>query len=294
MTKRRVIINADGYGFTPGVNRGVVESFQANLVRSTSCTPNFGFLTEASKVAKQFPAVSFGIHFNLSVGEPVSKPEIVPSLVNDQLRFHGNKLINKILRKELVFNEMVTELKSQAAQLADQGIKITHFDGHQNKHLYPMFFAAAIEVAKYFNIRAMRTHNRMLYLSDGPVPTMAKFRYYLTHPSRIVTHWGGYNRSRSANQRGFVLADRLITPGYIDTSHKTLQSFWTTLAHTLPQGVSEVYCHPGYPDDLLRQNAYYVDERELETKVLSDPALLEIFREAGVEVISFHELIQEH
>lgn len=291
MERKRLIVNADGYGFTPGVNRGIIDTFKNGFIKSTSCTPNFGNLDEISNIANQFNWVSFGIHFNLSVGKPVSSPETVRSLINEVGEFHGHDLFNKIIRKKIAFEDMITELTAQAATLADRNIKITHFDGHQNKHLYPQYFQACLHVAKLFNIKAMRTHNRLLYLASGPIKTRKKIIYYVGHPVRLITHVGGKIRSKKSKKAGLILADRLITPGYLDSSHKTFSYFWKILAQTLPPGISEIYCHPGYPDDMLRKNAKYVEERAIETKILTDSKLLDYFKKQNIDIISFHDLI---
>jgi len=288
---RQLIVNADGYGFTPGVNAGIVRAFETGLVRSTSCTPNFGFLDEVGEIASRFPEVSFGIHYNISVGFPVSPPGEVPSLIGSDGRFHSVGLLGKLLRREIRREELVRELTAQAALLADAGIRITHFDGHQNKHLYPMYFEAALEVSRKFGIRAVRTHRRLLYTFRGPIKATGAMRYYLTHPTRLATHIAGRVRTQMAGLQGFASADRLITPGYADATHKTLREFWEVLARTLPGGVSEVYCHPAVPDELLRANARYVDERAEELRVLTDPSLKQLYDEMGIEVISFQELV---
>lgn len=286
----KLIINADGYGFTPGVNDGIIKTFEAGLVSSTSCTPNFGFLNEAGEVQRQFPHISFGIHFNLSVGKPLSPPEQVRSLLNDKDEFVGAELLKRIFRREAKMEEMETELRAQAAILADQGVKISHFDGHQNRHLWPMYFEACLNTARSFGIRGVRSHRRTLYTNSGPLEGGRKHRYYMRHPKRILTHMGGRRRTAKAERFGYSAADRLITPGYADNSHKSMGGFWRTLAETLPAGYSEVYCHPGYPDDILRANAYYVDERLEETKVLTDPDLKQFYADQGIQMINFWDL----
>lgn len=288
--KPKLIINADGYGFTPGVNDGIIKTFEAGMVTSTSCTPNFGHLGEAGEVQKQFPQVSFGIHFNLNVGPPCAPIETVRSLVGEDGRFHGPALGKKLLRGQVKVEEMEIELSAQAAMLADQGVKISHFDGHQNKHLWPVYFDAACRVAKRFNIPGIRSHRRQLYSTSGPVEESALRSYYLRNPQRIVTHLGGRRRTAQAERRGFVAADRLITPGYADDSHKSLGTFWYNLADTLYKGYSEVYCHPGFPDDLLRANSKYVDPRADEVKVLTDPNLLAHYEKRNITLINFWDL----
>lgn len=287
---RFLILNADGYGFTPGVNQGIVETFESGLVNSTSCTPNFGFLDDAGKIQHRFPEVSFGIHFNLSVGKPLSPPDKVRSLLNDNDEFIGADLLKRIFKREAKLEEMITELEAQASILADQGVKISHFDGHQNRHLWPVYFEACLKAAKRFGIKGVRSHRRALYTNSGPLAGKEKYAYYLKHPKRILTHMGGHRRTAKAERFGYAAADRLITPGYADDSHKSMGTFWRTLAETLPTGCSEVYCHPGYPDDILRANAYYVEEREEETKVLTNPDLKQFYADHSIQMINFWDL----
>jgi predicted glycoside hydrolase/deacetylase ChbG (UPF0249 family) len=289
---RFLIINADGYGFTPGVNAGIIKTFEAGIVSSTSCTPNFGFLDSVGQVQKQFPEISFGVHFNLSVGKPLSSPDKVRTLLNGNDEFVGAELLSRILRGVAKIEEMEVELEAQAAILKDQGIDITHMDGHQNRHLWPVYFEACLNVAKRVGIRAIRSHRRLLYTNIGSLTNARKLRYYAQHPSRLITHAGGRIRTAKAERQGLVAADRLITPGYVDDSHKSMESFWRVLAETLPRGYSEIYCHPGYPDDILRANAYYVEERAEEMRILSDPSLKQHYTDHNIRLMNFRDLVK--
>jgi predicted glycoside hydrolase/deacetylase ChbG (UPF0249 family) len=285
-----LIINADGYGFTPGVNAGIVETFKAGLVTSTSCTPNFGHLGKVAEVQACFPHISFGIHFNLNVGQPCAPIQKAQSLVGEDGFFHGSALTKMLLTGRIRVQEIEVELTAQAAMLADLGVKISHWDGHQNKHLWPLYFEAACRVAKKFNIPGVRSHRRMLYSNTGPVPKSTLLRYYVHNPNRIVTHLGGRLRTTQAERMGFSAADRLITPGYTDSGHKSQMAFWYTLVDSLAKGHNEVYCHPGFPDDLLRANAKYVEERAHEVAVLTDPVILTLYKERKINLINFWDL----
>lgn len=289
-SQRRLIINADGYGFTPGVNRGIEKTFAAGMIKSTSCTPNFGFLSEAGALARKFPEVSFGIHFNLSVGRPLTNPGEIPTLVGEDGHFLGSKLIYRICSGRVRFSEAVLELTAQAAMLADQGIRITHWDGHQNKHLWPLYFEAGCLVAKRFGIPGIRCHRRMMFSNAGPVPWTQASRFYAAHSGRILLHLWGRLRTWQAQLQGFIHADSLISPGYVDNSDKCVRAFWEAIVRTLPPGTHEVYCHPAEPDDLLRANAIYVEQRATELEILTDPALASAFGDAGIELVSFHDL----
>lgn len=286
---RSVIINADGYGFTPGVNEGILKTFDFGLVRSTSCTPNFGYLNNLGEVQSAYPDVSFGIHFNLNVGRPVSPVKEVKSLIDKDGKFLGRNLQKSILKGKIKAGEIEKELTAQCAIMADQGVKISHWDGHQNKHLWPLYFEVATKVAKRFGIRGIRSHRRALYSNKGPISNTVALQYYIKNPKRIVTHLGGRLRTKQAERMGFRAADRLITPGYVDDSHKSMSHFWVMLARTLKEGTSEIYCHPGFPDEELRSNATYVEQRKDEVNVLTSEQLKQAFSDSGVVVRNFND-----
>lgn len=165
---KRLIINADGFGFTPGMNKGIYEAIAYGVVTSTSCVVNFPYIEEVSNLASDFPKISIGIHFNLSVGKPVTPPESVPTLVNERGEFWGVALGRRILSGKIKYKEMKRELENEIKILLERGIQPTHWDGHQDKHLYPPFFFAAMSVAKKYGILRMRTHRRY-FLSQSPI-----------------------------------------------------------------------------------------------------------------------------
>lgn len=283
---RRLIINADGLGFTPGVTAGIRETVKFGIVKSASAVPNFEAASEIGGFAQEFPQVSIGIHLNLSVGRPVTDPIRVRSLVNPETgEFWGNDLPIRLMTGRVRYDEMVTELGAQVRRLQDMGVVLTHIDGHQNKHLYPPFFSAALHVAQKVGIRCIRSHRRFLTGS-----LVKRIGYYSRHPQRVVTHLSGWILTGYAGRKGLYSADRLISPGYADTSRKFLLQSWMDLIHTLPTGTSEIYCHPAYPDDQLRQYASYVEPRRAEVEILTSEELKAAFQAAGVELISFYDL----
>jgi len=283
---KRLIINADGLGFTPGVDKGIWETTRFGLVRSTSAVPNFDSSENIGRFAREFPNISVGIHFNLSVGTPISPIGQIPSLVNPKNgQFWESELPRRLMTGKIEFGHMRIELNAQVQRLLDLGVTITHFDGHQNKHLYPPFFAAAIEVAKEYRITRMRCPRRLL--TGTP---LQKTIYYLKNPRRVLTHSAGAVLAHRARSNGMAMADRLISPGYADDSHKSYLDSWFQIAQTLPDGVNEIYCHPGYPDEALRGYASYVEPRFTEVKVLTSNELKAMLEACHIELISFNEI----
>lgn len=288
---RRLIVNADGFGFTTGINRGIWEATRHGIVTSLSCNTNFPGIADLPSFVREFPHISIGVHLNPIVGHPVSDPATVSSLVRADGRFWAGDFTRRLLCGNIRSDELARELAAQIAVVQRMGVTVTHWDSHQNKHLYPRYFTIALEVAGSVGIRCMRTHDRQLLEGGSRARHGRLLRYYLGHPRRLATHALARVQMQRARRAGFLMADRLLTPGYLDGSHKTMESTWLRLVKHLPVGTSEVYCHPGYADEALRQHAYYVDERRAEIEVLCSHRLRAAVERHGVELVSFAHLI---
>jgi hypothetical protein len=96
---------------------------------------------------------------------------------------------------------------------------------------------------------------------------------------------------RRAAAAGLRLADRLVTVGYAGVGNKGRRENWIAVFQNLPDGTSEIYCHPAHPDEVLAKWASYVQPRAEELRVLSDPGLRNAAAELGVELISFAGLV---
>lgn len=286
---RKLIVNADGFGFTFGNNKGILECLPAGVIKSVSVNANFPAVEETGRLAAEFPDVSVGVHLDLSVGPCVSDPKDIPDLVNDRGEFLGEGFRRKALGGLIRHEQMVRELIAQVERLRGYGVSLTHWDSHQNQHLYPPFFRAALEVARRFGIGRMRTHDHYLYARGGGRRLRAGW-HLLTHPRRAAVYAATGWQMRRARRAGMAMADRLISVGLLDDSRKYHRDFWVDLFRTLPTGISEIYCHPGYPDDTLAGYAQYVQERVEELNVLRDPELAAEARRAGVELVSFREV----
>jgi chitin disaccharide deacetylase len=290
--RRRLIINADGFGMAPGVNRGIRTAVADGVVSSMSCVVNFADIEELPAFVARWPHVSVGVHFNLSVGRPLSDLARVRTLVDADGNFWGARLPRRLLSREVSREHVYRELRAQAQRMLDLGTIPSHWDGHQNKHLYPPFFQQALAVASECGIRCMRTPLRYLVPAglDGSWRPAALARYYARHPRRVVTHAYGHVLSRMARRRGMQMADRLISPAYVGGTEKWVLDTWLQIIDTLPAGTSEIYCHPGFVDNTLRERAAYVDERELEIAVLTAAELKAKLESSRVELTSFGEL----
>jgi predicted glycoside hydrolase/deacetylase ChbG (UPF0249 family) len=287
---KKLIINADGYGFFYGANRAIEETVQAGIVTSISVNVNFPAAQELPEFLKRYPHISVAVHLNPIAGYPVSPIQEVPSLVNGDGEFYGPEFTNRLQSGLINLSELELELSRQVElgkQLA--GSSLTHIDSQENRHLYPRYFKVFIRIAKKYGIERMRTHSHFI-CAETANPRKSAIRYYLNDPVRIVTHLFARYEMWLARRSGMRMADRLMSVGWIDGANKTLMQSWKNILENVPEGISEVYCHPAYVDDVLRKYATYVDEREKERAVLTSPEIKQAIQEKGIKLTSFYDI----
>lgn len=283
-----LIINADGFGFTRGINKGITEATDRGVVTSISVNSNFDAVEELPAYVKAFPQVSVGVHLNPIVGRPVADPKQVPSLVNKEGNFHYRDFTRKLLRKEIDLEEMAFELSLQIERVANMGIRVSHLDSHQNQHLFPQyFFNVFLPLFKKHNVRRMRTHAHYL-VADQRHPNMAAFFYYLRQPSRMITHTFARYEMGCARKQGVLMCDRLVNTNH--AGDKADLQRWLQMLRNVRDGWNEVYCHPAYPDDDLRRWASYVDGRRQELDVMTCRETKDEIKRCGIMLKSFHDL----
>lgn len=284
--RRRLIVNADGYGLSPGVNRGIEEVCAAGFVRSISVNANGIAVADLPAFLRRFPGVGIGIHFNLTVGGPVLPPGRVPTLVDDRGRFWGGEFRKRAYRGRLRFEEMVEELSAQVERLHALGAVPDHWDSHQGMHVHPPFLQAAMRAARRAGVVRMRTHDYWLPVQS----TVEAVAFFARRPGNLATFAARRAAMALFRANGFRMADRSVLLGVLPGTRPGDPGTWRRLLRRLPPGTSEVWCHPGYADDELRRVATLVEDREAEVRVLSDPALVGEARAEGVEVVRFSDL----
>lgn len=288
--QRKLIVNADGFGFTYGNNRGIFESLDAGFIRSVSVNVNFPAVEELGRLAADHPHVSVGIHFNLAVGEPVADPARIPTLLGADGRFLDGDFRRALFSGKIAPREIEVELQAQVMRMLDYVPRISHFDGHRNAHTLPLYFNVALKVARAAGISRIRALRSYPFTGNTPGP-MDRVFVYSRDRTRVARDLVKSTMASCLPRLGFRSADRLIAPINRDArSMKTSAEMWRALLEHLPHGSSEVFCHPGYVDETLKTHALYVEQREVERRILSNPGLVEYAATCGVELISFWDL----
>ena len=125
--EKYLILNADDYGLSPSVNKGIVEAHRFGTITSATIIVNMPGFRDGVERALENPSLGVGLHFNLTYGAPVAPLKKVPSLINTEGIFS-----RKV--KDWAFSEIKLELEAQWQLAQKAGLALTHLDGHQHIH----------------------------------------------------------------------------------------------------------------------------------------------------------------
>jgi hopanoid biosynthesis associated protein HpnK len=277
----RLIVNADDFGLTPGVNRAIIELHAAGLVTSTSLMARAGATDEAIELARATPSLGVGCHVVLVDGEPVLPPEKIRSLVDARTGQFPHTLtafLARLFTGRIRAEEIEAEAAAQIAHLQQRGVRLTHIDTHKHAHIFSAVLRPVLRAARAAGLRAVRHPFEPEWAVRAAVGAPLARVAELTVLRRLAP------RSRQIlTQEGFFSTDGTIAmaaTGTLDPA--ALRS----LLGQLPAGTWELVTHPGYNDaDLARVRTRLRASRDVERVALT--AILEA---PGIELISFAEL----
>lgn len=292
---RNLIVNADDLGWTEGVNRGIAEAHRNGIVTSASLLANGAALPLAVELARTTPGLGVGVHLNLSDGEPVAPRELVTSLLNDdgQLNARPESLLLRLARRTVSLDEVEREWDAQIQKVRDFGIAPTHLDGHKHVHMLPGLFEIALRLGKRHGIPAIR-------ISHEESSLRSALSSGASHRASVVMKQGVQARGlkllasdayEKAARAGIVSADYFC--GIAQTGELTKEGL-LRLLEILPEGTTELMCHPGYVDPQLAKSPTRLqNSRERELLILTDTGVRNLVASQGIRLIDYGFVSQE-
>jgi predicted glycoside hydrolase/deacetylase ChbG (UPF0249 family) len=292
---KNLIVNADDLGWTEGVNRGIVETFRHGIVTSASLLANGAAFAGAVEAARSAPALGVGVHLNLSDGPPVADRQTVTSLLNDdgELASGPESLLVRRVRRGLLLAEVEAEWDAQIQKVSDAGIAPTHLDGHKHVHMLPGLFEIALRLAKRHGIGAIRVSLEASHLRKAL--SSGSKRYAGVIMKQGVQARGLKLLARDARKQaelaGVSTSDYFC--GIAQTGELTRDGL-EQLMKTLPDGTTELVCHPGYADAALQKSPTRLqDSRQTELQILTDTGIRNLVASLGIRLIDYGFVAQE-
>ena len=298
---KTLVVNADDFGYTPGVNRGIADACTRGIVRATTLMAVAPAFADAAARARDLPTLDIGLHAVLT-----SDQLDFANFPSSGYRFKGDLVFGRLHAvltgpfrpltgsRELCAGDgcfprsypaaiallalcpprvLRAELAAQAEKLAGAGIQPSHIDCHKHLHCLPFAWREFVAVARKSGIGHIRRPGDTV---------MTAVRY----PAAVVA---------------VDLAMRAgAAAGMADCPHPALRHFagqravgrldengLLAIIAALPEGETELMVHPGYCDEALRRGSRLTDSRERELAALTAPRVREALAAAGVTLAGF-------
>jgi chitin disaccharide deacetylase len=236
---RRAIINGDDFGFSHGVNQGIIRAHQQGILTSCSLMVTGDAAEEAIALAKTHPHLAVGLHLVLVCGRSVLPPKQIPHLVDSQGNFPNSSLLAGLRYQfhPVAREELRQEIRAQLTKFQASGLPLSHVDGHLHLHIHPVILQILVELAPEFNIRFIRLPAEELG------KTLKLNRQDLLTKLLWSGVFGGLRRygEKLLASHGINFAERVY--GLLQTGNVTEQ-YLLGLIPQIQANLIEIYCHP--------------------------------------------------
>lgn len=260
----RLIVNADDFGFSRDVNEGIVEAHRGGILTATTLMANGDAFDHAVALARATPSLDVGCHLVLVQGRSVADP-------SRDLPATPAALARALMQGQLAVYD---ELSAQVRKIARAGIRPTHIDTHKHTHLLPPVLHAVARVAREFRIRwVRRPFDFRIDPGTGTIRGAVALGMRVTGPY-FARALGALKTTD--HFAGFQLTGNLCEANLIETLER------------LPEGLTELMCHPGKLGPELRGAATRLKEsREIELAALLSAGVRSAIERRGIELVNY-------
>lgn len=279
---KELIVNADDFGLSTGVNRAVVKAWREGILTSASLMVGGDAFEEAVALAKENPGLQVGLHLTLVQGRAVVRHDRFPSIhdrdgnfTNDPVHGGMRYFFVKSFRKQLY-----REIEGQIVKFRETGLPLSHVDGHLNIHMHPTVFDILRELMPKHGITTFRLSRENLRQNLA------------INRSRLVGKAAdAFIFSRLA-ARCRPLLDRLgigytaEVKGLLNSGRMT-EEYLLKALDRVGDGTTEIYFHPGCLPcaEITRRMPDYRHEDEL--AALTSPRVKERLRSLGIRLTNY-------
>lgn len=282
---QKLIITGDDFGLAVPVNEAIEEAHRNGILTSASLMVAAGAAKDAVARAKRLGSLKVGLHLVLVDGRAVLPKWRIPDLVDDQGEFLPDPLLVglRYYFESDLRPQLEAEIRAQFQAFRDTGLPLDHVNGHNHLHLHPIVLGLILKIGREFGLRAMR----LPY--EPPLPSwrasgrglLRKFAGWT-----FLFPWIVFLKAR-LKFAGIRCNDFVF--GLNDTGHLHRELLLRILRE-LPDGVTEIYCHPATRRcaELDRTMPGYSNEQELEA--LTSQAVKQAVATSGFQRTAFGEL----
>ncbi len=283
--QRRLIVSADDFGLSPGVNAGIIRAHREGVLTDASLMVNGAAVDEAVELARATPTLSVGLHLVLVQGHATLPPSAIPGLVDSAGMFRTNPVTVgfRYFFAPGIRAQLEREMCAQLEKYLRTGLPLSHVDGHLNIHVHPTVLGILVRVAARYGIRAVRLPREPLRISLG---LDRRERVRKVSESLTFRRLTAFAAPR-LDAHGIRYPDQMF--GLHQSGHMTEPYLLGVIASLAP-GVTEVYSHASLPDSEARRWRPPDYECEGELAALTSPQVRAALGERRIERVTYHTL----
>jgi chitin disaccharide deacetylase len=245
-----LIVTADDFGLASEVNEAIEAAHRRGILTAASLMVAGAAAADAVRRARSLPSLKVGLHLALVDSRPVSPTTSVPDLIDAAGNFRQDMVATSIAiafsRK--VRRQVALEIAAQFERFQATGLPLDHVDAHKHFHLHPTVAALVCRIGRQYGMQALRAPVepvapvRSAELALAPA---AGARRNASGISVWLTRRFATKLQRQIRHQGFKTADQvfgLAWSGAINAARLC------ALVPHLPEGLTEIYCHPATAD----------------------------------------------
>lgn len=279
----RLIVNADDFGLTAGVNRAIIAGNSTGVVTSATLMANAKATTAAQDLAKNRPGLKTGCHVVLIDGVPLAAN--LPSLTNGYSTFRSSlkQFALDAVRKKISADEIQREVETQIRKIQASGVTLTHVDSHKHTHMFPQILRPILRAAKACGIRAVRNPFEPLRTAVVGFPAL-----WMRSAGVMAFQMFAPDFRKAIKEEGMLSTDGTVG---IAVTGKLDQQILSRILRVLAEGTWELVCHPGFSDaDLQSAGTRLTQSREVELAALTSDETKDALASQKIELISYANL----
>lgn len=282
---KRLIVTGDDFGLAVPVNEAIEAAHRHGILTTASLMVGAAAAQDAIDRAKRLPTLKVGLHLVLVEGRPVLPPATVPALVDERGEFSSRLFLaglNFFFRPG-IRHQLECEVRAQFQAFCDTGLELDHVNAHNHMHLHPTVLGLILNIGKDFGLRSIRVPYEPL------IPSLrASGRRSLSKiiSWAILWPWMALLKQR-IKLAGIASNDYVF--GFHDTGHMRTDLI-ECLIRSLPQGVTEIYCHPASRRCPEIDGPMPDYEHEQEFNALVSPEVKAALKVCGVQTFAFSDL----
>ena len=284
---RYLVINADDFGLSSNVNKGILKAHERGLLTSTSLMANGPMFQQGVEMSRSAPRLGVGVHVNLVRGKPISEVESVTHLVDERGLFPGKvaSIMHRLLRSPIALDQAEKEILAQIEYVTQAGICPTHVDSEKHLHMYPPLFERLAKAATYHGIRWIRVvdDNAILWKRKPTITQVVKASLLRIFALRC---------RKKAEAAGLMVTDFFY--GVLHAGHM-VKEIYDDIFEKTSGGVTEIVCHPGFEDNNTYVNPemgpyFLAANRQDELDALLDETLIHKLRSLRIKLTNFGDM----